>query len=239
MIRGIYSAATALDSASQAQDVVSHNLAHAATPGYRRRGLSHETFDRVLSRAANTGPLMGTQVSQGYTVFRPGALQQTGNPTDLALDGDSFFVLQGPDGPVFTRNGAFRRGAGGELQNQSGLPVLGTVAPVVIPANASRITVGRDGTVQADGAAVGQLQLARFSNAERLISNGTTFFRDPGNAGRGTGNSPVLQGYREASNVEPANEMVAMIAGSRYFEAAQRALRALSDSIQLNTRPQG
>src|SRR5688500_18586114 len=97
MIRGLYSAATALDAAEQQQEVTAHNLAHSTTHGYRQRGLTFETFDRVLGRTSEpTGDLTGTSLVGVYHDFRPGGLQYTGAPLDLALGGDGFFTLITP-----------------------------------------------------------------------------------------------------------------------------------------------
>src|SRR5437016_3209947 len=108
MIRGLYGATTAMDVATQSQDAISQNLAHATVPGYRARGVAFETFDRTLTARPASGQPMGTQATRGYSDFRPGAIQFTDRKLDVALDGDSFFVLRGPKGPLYTRNGTFQ-----------------------------------------------------------------------------------------------------------------------------------
>jgi flagellar basal-body rod protein FlgF len=238
VIRGIYSAATALSVAAQTQDVIAHNLAHLNVPGYRHRGVAFATFDPALSPPVPANTPTGTRVATDFHDFQPGALQMTGAPLDLALTGDGFFVLQGPDGPVYTRDGVFERNAQGQLQNKSGLPVLGANGPITVPATATDVTISEDGTVRAGGQQLGQLQQVRFADPRQLERVGTTLFRAPPGAQQGPGTGTMLQGYRESSNVQAAGEMVAMIRGTRYFEAAQRALRTLSDAIQLNTRAQ-
>jgi flagellar basal-body rod protein FlgF len=238
MIRGLNGASTALDVASQAQDTIAQNLAHATVPGYRARGLAFETFDRTLSKSINAMP-MGVQVSRGYSDFRPGAFQHTGRSLDLALDGDSFFVLQGPNGPLYTRDGVFQRATNGQLQSSSGLPVMGGGGTITLPPGTVNLVVGRDGAVHGDGGApIGQIQLARFAQPDQLIPAGTTVFSAPEGVAAEEGKATVMQGYRELSNVQPATELVAMIRNSHYFDAAQRALRTIAESVQLNTRPQ-
>jgi flagellar basal body rod protein FlgG len=236
MIRGLYGAATALDAAFQSQDVFAQNIAHANVPGYRRAGLSFEPFNVAFDQASANTPF-GARSTVGYTDFRPGLISYSGNQFDLALDGDGFFVARGPDGPVFTRNGSFVRNPDGQLSTHGGLPVLGNDGPINLPATASDFHVTNDGTVLADGAVVGQLRLASFDDVTKLTRAGTSGFSAP--SGTEPKNSPatIRQGYREAANLEVATEMVNMIRGARYFEAAQRVLRTLSDSIQLNTRP--
>src|SRR5207245_8041453 len=107
---------------AQTQDVIAHNLAHLNVPGYRDRGVAFATFDQFLTPATPANSPVGTQISSDFHDFQPGALQKTGAPLDLALTGDGFLVLQGPDGPVYTRDGVFERGAQGQLQNKNGLP---------------------------------------------------------------------------------------------------------------------
>jgi flagellar basal-body rod protein FlgF len=243
MIRGIYSAATALDAAQQNHDAVSENLANATMPGYRRRGLAFESVERALQEAnqPQTGTsILGTHVAQEYTGFEAGPLQDTGNPLDVAIDGNGFFVLQGPNGPLYTRNGTFKINANGELQSQDGLPVKGADGPITVPTNTVKISIGRDGTILADKTQVGKLDIQSFADPSQLERAGTTLFTAPAGVQPQTGGAiSVHQGYRESSNVQVVNEMVAMIAGMRHFEAAQHALRTVSETMQLNTRPQG
>ncbi len=237
MIRGLYGAAGGMESAAQNQDVIAYNLAHANVPGFRRGGLVQGTFDQALAKSTAASAPLGSRPVAPYHDFSPGVLQHTGNPYDVALDGDGFFVLQGPNGPVYTRNGVLQRGPQGQLQNKSGLAVLGVAGPLVIPATATDVKISNDGTIQANGQLVGRLQQARFADPHQLVQAGPSLFTAPAGLERLPGTARVLAGYRESSNVQPASEMVAMIRGARYFDAAQRALRALSEAVQLNTKP--
>ena len=241
MIRGMYSAASALVVASEQQEVIAYNLANSTSPGYRERGLVVETFDRALGRANEpTGDLVGARTVQAYHDFRPGPLQQSGNPYDLALgDPDRFFVLAGPNGPLYTRNGTFSRTAQGQLVSPGGYPLQGANGPVTFPPDAVQVTVAGDGSVSADGTPLGNLQVVRFTNPQQLTAAGPTLYTAPPDAGPVPAPGRVLQGFREGSNVQPADAMVRLIIGARYYDAAQRALRAISESLPLNTRPTG
>jgi flagellar basal-body rod protein FlgF len=230
MIRGLYSAASAMDAAEQNHDVTARNLAHATVPGYRQQGMAFTV--------ASSDPAAGTKATAPYTDFRPGPLTYTGAPLDLAIDGDAFFVLKGPTGPLYTRNGTFRVTAQGQVVSPGGYPLQSTAGSLTVPPDAAAITVNRDGTMTADGQPVGQVQLTRFGDLTKLTSVGTTLFRADAGAGPQSATAAVLQGYREGSNVQPAEAMVSMIAGARYFEAAQRALRTIAESLQQNTRSQ-
>jgi flagellar basal body rod protein FlgG len=243
MLRGLYCATTALSAADNNQDIIAQNLAHADVPGYRRQGVTFETFDRALAQVDPNRELSeqdqyGTAPSRLYNNFETGPMQVTGNPLDLAVNGDNFFVIQGPDGPLYTRNGSFTLNSAGQLQTRDGRLVSGVAGPITIPPDTTQLMIATDGTVSADGAAIGQLRLARFPDPTILERVGTTLFQAPARVQPQAGNGTVLQGYREGANVQPVVEMVSMMAGMRHFQASQRALRTLSESLQLSTRPQ-
>ncbi len=241
MFRGIYAAATALDAAQQRQEVTAANLANSSTPGYKQQGVRFETFNLAIGRDQPPPPdIVGTRLAATYTDFRPSALQPTGNPTDLALgEPDQFFAVQGPTGTVFTRNGSFRLTAQGQLVTHAGYPLLGTTGPIAVPEGTGRVNVASDGSVTADGTPVGNVRLVRFADLTRLSPAGPTLYTAPQDMPPQDAAGRVAQGFREASNVNPTETMVGMIASTRYYEAAQRALRAIAESVQLNTRPQG
>jgi flagellar basal-body rod protein FlgF len=235
MIRGMYSAATALDVAEQRQEVTAENLANLSTPGYRARGIRVESFSAALDQAASG--LSGVRVAGSYTDFHPGAIRQTGAPYQLALQGDGFFTLQGPKGTIYTRNGSFHMSADGKLLSDGDYPVMGGNGPISIPPDSGKATIGRDGSIQVDGNTVDQIRLTQFAKPDRLTKVGPTLFEAPTDAGAATSTATVLQGAIEGPNVSPASAMIDLIQSSRYFEAAQRAMRALSDALQVSTRP--
>lgn len=237
MLRGLYQAATALQTASANQEVTAENLVHATTPGFRRHGMTFEAL--MAPPTAATARSAGSTRTDSFTSFMPGPMQQTGNPLDLALNGDGFFTLEGPNGPVYTRSGAFLLNPQGELQSASGLRVSGQGGPIRIPQNAGRIEVGVDGAVYADGAEIARLQIAQFDDQRALRRVGVTLFAGPAPRQADPGSVRVEQGYREGSNVEMVQEMISMIMGLRQYEAAERSLRSMGEAIGQNTRPQG
>jgi len=241
MIRGMYGAASALVLASEQQETIAYNLANSTAPGYRERGLVFETFDRALGRATEpTGDTVGARTVQAYHDFRPGPVQQTGQPYDLALgEADRFFVVAGPNGPLYTRNGTFNRTVDGRLVTPAGYALQGDGGPITFPGDAVRVNIASDGSVTADGQPLATVRLVRFTNPQQLTAAGPTLYTAPPAAGLTDAPGRVIQGAREGSNVQPADAMVRLIIGSRYFDAAQRALRAMSDALQLNTKPTG
>jgi flagellar basal body rod protein FlgG len=241
MIRGLYSAATALDVAVQRQEITAENLAHLSTPGYRAKGIQVESFgsalDQVSAGSEPTPANFGVRVASSYTSFQPGAIRQTGAPYQLALEGEGFFALQGPQGVIYTRNGSFHLAQDGRILSAGDYPLLGANGPITIPPDSGRVMIGRDGSVQADGSTVDQIRLTRFASPDQLESVGPTLYSATEKAGAEPATVTVLQGAIEGPNVSPAGAMIDLIQSSRYFEAAQRAMRALSDAMQINTRP--
>jgi flagellar basal-body rod protein FlgF len=240
MIRGFYSVASALTAAEMNHEVVAENLANATVGGYRRSGVVFQTADDDDSQEAGNANHRGRSVraTGQYTSFEPGPMQQTGNALDIALSPNVYFVVDGPNGPLYTRNGAFTRTADGSLQNATGLAVRGAGGPITLPANAAKITVSQEGAIRADNVEVGRLQLAEFRDGAGLRRAGTTLFDGPPAQAPRPGSFKVEQGYREGSNVQVVNEMVSMITGMRYYEAAEKALKALEDAVSQNTKPQ-
>ncbi len=239
MLRGIYSVASAMETAAQNHDIISENIVNATTPGYRRQGLLYESSAASFAPSGSTTPAAEPPVAPSppsYQYFEPGAIQQTGNPLDVAVHGNAFFVVQGPNGPLYTRNGAFERGADGALQTRGGKYRVGGVT---LPNDGSAITVNADGTVNANGDSIGRLPLATFSDPQTLRRVGPTLFEGGSPQPPGLNTVQVEQGAREGSNVQPVQEMVAMMMGMRFYEAAGKAMQALSDAISQNTKPQG
>ncbi len=227
-----------MDVTSIQQDVISRNLAHANQPGYRRQVLSFETY---LARKGLVGA-----TAKLHQDFTPGDPVHTGGDFDVALIDDGFFVVDDPSGPLYTRNGTFHRNAKGQLVTFDGRTVLGTPgtlgpdSPIIIPRDATSISILDNGTVVADNNPVGRLRLVQFENNNKLDRVGTTLFRPPVDMQpqEMTDDADIVrQGYRERSNGEMVSELMHMVFGLRHYEASQRAMRSLSEAIQLDTRP--
>lgn len=235
MIRGLYSSAGALQIAERNHEVIAHNLSNANMPGFRRQVVAFESLLQPSGSNAPQHSQIGAPGSRPTTIFDPGDMYFTEKPLDVAVKGDGFFVVEGPNGPLYTRNGTFQLDPQGVLMTGGGLPVTGTAGRITIPAGTSKIVIAEDGTVRADGNDVGQLKLATFKDTSQLTQAGTTLYQAPSGTKTLPGNSTVQQGYREMSNVQVVDEMVRMIAGMRMYEASQRALKAISDSVQQRT----
>ena len=172
MDSGYYAACTALAARTQALDTIANNLANANTAGYRSE---HNIFSAVL---ANTQNGSGSNLSNAINNFgivsgasldlSQGALQKTGNPLDLAIQGTAFFAIKTPNGVMYTRNGSFQVSSTGQLITSSGDPVMGDKGPIIMLPGASSISA--DGTISSDGAVTGKIRLVDFPAGAQLQS---------------------------------------------------------------------
>lgn len=241
MLAGVYSAASAMKTAEFQQDVISTNLAHLNVPGFRRSMMTVSTFKEELSAQQNDAPGYGNTVESLAIDFTGGPMAPTGRSLDVAIGDAGFFAVQGPKQTLYTRNGVFQLGPGGQLVGNHGMPILGNSGPITIPedTNPSDIVIAKDGSITVGENQIGQLQLVRFENNQGLKQVGTTLFAAESTAVTSDEPVTVMQGVREQSNVQPVDELVAMIVAMRYHEASQRTLKSLDNAIQLQTNPQG
>jgi flagellar basal-body rod protein FlgG len=255
MIRSLWIAKTGLDAQQLNIDVVANNLANVSTTGFKRsRAVFEDLLYQILRQPGAkssqqseipSGLQLGTGVRPIATerIFTQGNLTQTGNPLDLAINGNGFFQITLPDGTTaYTRDGSFQINSQGQLVTASGY----TVAPAItIPANTLSITVSPDGIISVQQAGnptpvqVGQLQLASFINPAGLQSMGGNLYLETAASGAPSTNTPgtnglgvLNQGYLETSNVNVAEELVKMIEAQRAFELNSRAITASDQMLQ-------
>lgn len=226
MNSGMYAALSGNLSAVRRLDVISNNLANASTPGFKADQLQ---FESVLANAKNPTPQDPAYTSERFsTDFASGALQKSDNVFDVALDGDGFFVVNTPDGPAYTRQGNFHRGAGGTLVTADGYEVQGQGGALTVTGN--KVTIDDKGVVTVDGTAVGTLSQVDFAKPYALSKAGAGMFRpsDPATVPTAS-TAQVKQGYLEGSNVKVVVEMARMIEASRYFETCAKAVKSYDD----------
>jgi flagellar basal-body rod protein FlgF/flagellar basal-body rod protein FlgG len=165
MDSGFYAACAGLRAQSQALDVAAQNVANVSTAGFRGQQASFQTLLALVSPAAsnalnvainNYGVLEGTHLD-----LASGSLQATGNPLDVAIEGNGFFAIQTPQGTRYTRNGSFRVARAGELVTSDGNPVLGENGPIRVPAGA--VSISSDGTLSVNSAVA-----AKFGRSSSL-----------------------------------------------------------------------
>ena len=232
MNSGMYSALSGNLAAMNRMDIISNNLANVNTPGFKKDKMTFEgmlssaTVPPAVPPATTADPIL--QKSNVYIDYAAGPVAQTGNPFDMALDGDGFFVITTPDGPAYTRQGNFRISADGTLVTNDGFPVQGQSGPIRISGN--KIEIDAKGVVTADGTPAGTISIVDFPKPYALTKTGSALFV-PTEAGTvpQAAKGELRQAHLEGSNVETISEMVQMIETSRYFDACQRAILSFND----------
>jgi flagellar basal-body rod protein FlgF len=223
-------AASGLRSRMESLEMLANNLANAGTAGYKT---DREFYSLYLAPEANTDATMPL-IDRPWTDFSQGLLRDTGNPLDLALTGKGFFTVNGPGGPLYTRNGSFRLSPKGALVTAEGYPVRGVGGTTVNVPGLSPLEISKDGTVRQDGNIVGQLEILDFTSAAGLAKQGNSYFRADSASPR-TAMPPdaaVHQGHLEDSNSGSAEAAVRLIGVMRQFEALQKAVSLGGDMNQ-------
>lgn len=235
MLPGIYSAANGMESAYRQQEITARNLAHVQMPGFRRLISYYNTPEG--STPNDSSGVAGPRNSSEAIDFTPGGLQRTGETFDLAISGDGFFTVQGPDGPLYTRNGVFQLNQEGVLVTTDGLQVVSEQGTIQFPAGTdlSTVSVLPDGKIMSGKTEIGQLKIVSVTDPQQFRLVGATLMSLPNGETTLPATGQVLQGVREQSNVHPVQELVSMIAVMRQQEAAQRAMTSLSSVIERHT----
>lgn len=244
MIKGLYAAASAMLAGLTRQNMLTHNLDNIDTPGFREILLSLDDFINTsvasrpdfnyTRRALPLGDLgLGVETSPEITNFEQGALKQTGEQFDFALQGDGFFQVQTPNGNRFTRDGRFARDIDGNLVTVDGYYVLDANGqPLTLPEGL--LGAAADGTLTDEtGAAVGQVGLFSFADPEAELTRdgvqGNLFIAAGTPAATTT--ATVTQGFLESANINPAQLMTQMVAVNRAYEAAQRMVQVQDELL--------
>ena len=248
-------AKTGLNAQQTRMQIIANNLANVSTNGFKRDRANFETLlyqvrrvagDQVTAEANLTSSFSvgtGARIVNTQKTMTQGSLVTTDNSLDLAIEGGGFFQVLLPDGRIgYTRNGAFSTNADGVLTTSSGYVVQPEIA---IPDGVSQINISRDGIISvlvagANGAeAVGQLQLADFTNRTGLQQIGESFFVQTDSSGDPVVNIPqtdgmgrLIQGAVEASNVNVVTELVEMIETQRAYEVSSKSITSVDEMLR-------
>ena len=255
MIRALYTAASGMNAQQANIDNVAHNLANVNTAGFKKSRVEFEdlVYQQITPPGSPTSTEaeapVGLEVGLGSRAvatarnFAAGNLRATNAPLDMAIEGQGFFQVTLPGGETgYTRAGALHLNGQGQLVTAEGMQLE---PQITIPANATTVSVSKDGIVsvivagQQDPQQVGTIELANFQNPAGLQARGGNIFVAtiasgdpttgvPGSEGMGT----IAQGFLEDSNVSVVEEMVNMILGQRAYEANSRVIRAADDMLQ-------
>jgi flagellar basal-body rod protein FlgG len=254
MIRALRTAATGMYAQELFVDVIANNLANVNTTGFKRskvefQDLLYQTLqtpgvERGLANATNTEIQIGhgTRPVAVVKQFSQGDVNPTGNPLDLAIEGDGFFQVLLSDGTVaYTRDGAFKLNSEGQLVTSDGLLVQPSIT---LPVDTESINVSTDGVISvittgnSEPEIIGQLELAKFINPAGLkaigrnlyvptVASGEPQFGTPESEGFGR----IMQGYLELSNVDVVEEMISLIVAQRSYEINSKAIRTAEEML--------
>jgi flagellar basal-body rod protein FlgG len=254
MLQAMSTAATGMQAQETQIQVIANNLANASTPGFKVSVARFQDLLYVNERQAGTQSSQTSFVPTGESiglgsktaavdqVFTEGELDNTGNPLDVAVQGNGFFQVSMPDGSIaYTRDGSFRTDQNGRVVTLDGYAVL---PGINIPQNAQNITIGPDGTVsvqvgnQVQPTQVGQFQLMNFLNPAGLQPVGQNLYKQTqasgspqsGIAGQ-NGFGSIAQGFLEMPNESTVQELVGLISAQRAYEASSKAVQ-VADQMQ-------
>jgi flagellar basal-body rod protein FlgG len=247
MFRSLNIAATGMAAQETQLNTIANNLANANTVGYKRQDAQFEDllYQNVRSAQAteggNTAPTQ-TEVGTGSRIvatsrsFAQGALQQTGNTLDVAIQGNGFLsVMQASGDPAYTRAGSLQMDAHGRVTTSDGLLIE---PPITVPLNATNVAIGSDGTVtatqqgQTTATTLGQIQVTTFANPNGLSALGKNLFAATESSGTPEsgiagldGRGSILQGSLESSNVDVIGAQNAYEINSKVVQAADQMLQ--------------
>jgi flagellar basal-body rod protein FlgG len=233
MLNGLYSAASGMLAQQTRMDMLANDLANLNTTGYKQARIGFR--DLLYNKEQGMPVGAGAAVVDAGRNDAEGALMQTGEPLSLAIDGPGFFQVRRGDGSVaLTRDGDFRTDANGDVVNQSGDRL---VPPLRIPpgTDLDKLSISSDGTVAAGQTPIGKITLVDVTNTAGLEALGDNEFAPTSNSGAPTAiaGSQLQQGYLEASNVDLATSMVAMIDAQRSYEMDSRAIQNQDQMMQV------
>jgi flagellar basal-body rod protein FlgG len=255
MFSSLWIAKTGLDAQQTEMDVISNNLANASTTAFKASRASFQDLmyqnegqpggQTTEQTQSPSGLLLGTgvKVVGSEKLFTEGAITQTGNSLDVAIQGNGFLQVSLPDGTVaYTRDGSLHQDSTGQLVTADGYPL---VPAITLPANVGSVTIGTDGTVTATSngtttpTQIGVLQLANFINPAGLEPMGQNLYLETASSGTAqtgqagvNGMGTLAQGSLESSNTNVVAEMVNMIQAQRTYEMNSKSISAVDDMLQ-------
>lgn len=207
-------------------EVTSNNIANADTPGFNAEKLM---FQDYLVKDSNKREDAYAYDPSSYRDTSNGSMKQTGNPFDLAINGDAYFQVQSPLGIRYTRAGNFQVDSEGTLMTNDGYPVLGADGgQITVPTNAMNVAINAAGQMTADGEEIGQVGIMEFQNEQAMTRLGNNMYTSaetpqPSESGR------VMQGFLESSNVTAVTEMVRVMNVSRAVTNTAKFIETMYD----------
>jgi len=232
----LYQAAAALDANERWQEMLSENLAATGVPGYKRHEISFGTIEAGFLQQSNGIPKAATlPVSSTSINFSQGELKQTGDTTDVALEGLGFLSVQLPDGrEAYTRDGEFKLDAYGQLVTKQGYPVMGNGGFIQVDLTlATPLSISASGEVAQGRDILDRLKVTEFNDPQKLrpVAGGYYLADHPELEAQEAQGTTVRQGYIENSNTSSVTEMSQLIAAMRAYEAKQRIIQVQDERM--------
>ena len=255
MMQSLYTASTGMLGMQTQIDVTANNISNVNTIGFKKSRAEFADLMYSVMEYAGTATSdvtksptgievgLGSRPTAVSKIFSEGSLKQTDNQLDLAITGGGFFKLELADGTeVYSRNGAFKVDSDGTLVNSDGYKV---VPEVVIPPDATNISIGTDGTItvvqpgQTQATQIGQMTLTNFINASGLHAMGDNLYIETDSSGQPVEGTPGLdglgmlrQGFVELSNVELVVELTDLISGQRAYDSNSKVITTSDEMLQ-------
>jgi flagellar basal-body rod protein FlgG len=232
MDRGLYIAASGMLAEQTRQDQIANDLANSSTPGYKAdRSMQASFGSMLLENTANQQAIgtlgLGAQITSTYTDLAPAPLKETGDPLDVAVDGQGFLTVQTPAGPRYTRDGQLVVDGNGQLATATGYPVLDANGRTIAVGGADGLEIDTGGVVSRGGRTLSTLGVMSLTNP---LKQGDTLFA--GTPGAKPADTAVRQGFLEGSGVDPTKAMVQMITSLRTYESDQKAIASIDETLK-------
>lgn len=236
MLEGLYSAASGMEAQQQQFDSISNDMANLDTPGYQSTILG---FHDLLYSNGNYGSNVATGAGAAAEVMgrdqTQGAIQQTGQPLDVAIGGEGYLEVRRPDGTIgLTRNGALQLNDKRQLTTQTGMLVA---PPITIPAGVdpSQVSIASNGTVSVGKQTLGKLSLVDVPAPDGLVADGDSVFSATAASGalKAAKGATLQQGALEGSNVNMGEEMSKMMAAQQQYAMGSQAIQYQAQMLQI------
>lgn len=232
MNKGIYPALSGGVAYEKLLSIISNNVANLNTSGYKidrpifRVDMPSDMEEAPVSENSQPRDKFFTEIDNIFTDFSPGAIRQTGNTLDLAIEGDGFFVVNTPDGLRYTRGGNFTLNSSNTLTTMDGSMVMGENGPVVI--GEGSVVIDPEGRISVNGAEINRLKIVDFDKPYALQKDNNNMFKGMGE--RPAEGYSVVQGAIELSNVNPVREMASMIEVLRGYESYRKVMTTIDET---------
>jgi len=236
MLEGLYSAAAGMSAQQEQLDAIGNDLANESTTGYKSERVA---FKDLLYNNVNVAGTVSTDGAgaSAQVIGRDeaqGPVRETGDPLDLAIEGEGYFQVTQNGKPTLTRDGSFGVDASGALVNSEGNPLS---PPIKLPKGVTPgdIAIAPDGTVTAGARKLGQIKLVTVTSPEHLLSNGSGALTPTAASGatRPAGKARIHQGALEQSNVDMAKEMALMVSTQRAYQMNSTAIQTESQMMSI------